>query len=366
MPQNTLITISFFLLGLIALILILQYFKSLSGKQTPQLLEVLEKLRQEINNTSFQNRQELQQKIDKIGEQLLKDKTENIQAMQKNFQQSHSIIKEVTEKLTKLDETNKQVLDFSGKLQSLENILKNPKQRGILGEYFLEALLGNVLQPGQYKLQYQFPDGETVDAAIFYQTKIIPIDAKFSLENYNRIMEEQRKEVREELEKVFRNDIKKRIEETAKYIRPKENTTEFAFMFIPAEGVFYSLLTYTVGTANSAKQNMIEYAFSKHVIIVSPVSFFAYLQTVLMGLRAQQMEENVEDILKRVGELGKHIAVYDEYMMKLGKNLGTTVGSYNQAYRELKKIDKDVVKLSDEKVGGAIEPILLEKPLEEN
>lgn len=326
------------------------------------LLILVNNLRKEIQQNNNQNRQEIQSRIDKIADQIIKDKSENIQTIQKHFQQSASIIKEVTERLTKIDETNKQVLDFSGKLQSLENILKNPKQRGILGEYFLEALLGNVLQPNQYKLQYQFPDGEIVDAAIFYQNKIIPIDAKFSLENYNKMSEELRKDVREEIEKNLRNDIKKRIDETAKYIRPKDNTTEFAFMFIPAEGVYYNLLTYNVGTI---KQNLIEYAFTKHIIIVSPVSFFAYLQTVLMGLRAQQMEENVEDILKKVNELGRHIAVYDDYMLKLGKNLGTTVLSYNTAYKELKKIDKDVLKISSGSEGGNIEPLLVEKPIEE-
>lgn len=326
------------------------------------LVSILNSLRQEIQQNNNNSRQEIQGQLSKINEQLLRDKTENMQTIQRHFQQSAGIIKEVTERLTKIDETNKQVLDFSGKLQSLENILKNPKQRGILGEYFLETLLGNVLQPHQYKMQYKFKSGELVDAAIFFQQKIIPIDAKFSLENFNKMQEEKHRETRENMEREFRNDVKKRIDETAKYIRPEENTTDFAFMFIPAEGVYYNLLTYTVG-AGVVQQDLIEYAFSKRVVIVSPVSFFAYLQTVLMGLRAQQMEENVTDILKRVTELGKHISAYDEFMNKVGRNLGTTVTSYNQAYKELKKIDKDVIRLTGSE--DRIDPLLIEKPLEE-
>lgn len=328
-------------------------------------LFVINSLRQELQQNQQDSRIELHSKIDKLNEQLVQDKTASMQTIQTISQQSNLIIKEVTEKLTNIDSTNKQVLGFSEKLQSLENILKNPKQRGILGEYFLETLLGNVLQPNQYKTQYSFANGEIVDAAIFYREKIIPVDAKFSLETYNKIMEEQNETQREQLEKQFRNDIKNRIDETAKYIRPNENTTEFAFMFIPAEGVYYSLLSYKVGSSTISQKDLIEYAFGKHVIIVSPVSFFAYLETVLQGLRSQKIEENVQDILKRVSELGKHILVYDDYMKKLGKNLSQTVSSYNHAYKEFKKIDKDVVKLTDGETGGSIELELLDRPQEQ-
>jgi len=362
--MNTII-ITFSVVLLSAVVIFVVFKNQQAGNPQKLLLEVVENLRKEISDSSVQNRQEINQRIDKIADQLLRDKNENIQTIQRMSSESQHIIKEVTQKLTTIDATNKQVLDFSSKLQNLEHILKNPKQRGILGEYFLENLLGNVLQPNQYKMQYQFKDGEIVDAAVFYQNKVIPIDAKFSLENYNKLMEEHNREQREVMEKNFRNDVKKRIDETANYIRPKENTTDFALMFIPAEGVYYSLLSYTVGTNTASRIDIIEYAFRKHVIIVSPVSFYAYLETIIMGMRAQQMEESVEEILKRVNELGRHITVYDDYMIKLGKNLGTTVTCYNQAYRELKKIDKDVVKLSDKTVGGALEPMILEKPIDE-
>lgn len=274
---------------------------------------------------------------------------------------SSKIVKEVTEKLTKLDETNKQVVNFADQLQSLENILRNPKQRGILGEYFLETLLGNLLPPSQYKMQYKFKDGEIVDAAIFVKDKVIPIDAKFSLENYNKIQEETNKEKRGRLIKQFKIDLKKRIDETSKYIRPEEKTVDFAFMFIPAEGIFYNLLVHKVGSDVNSK-DLIEYAFSKRVIIVSPNSFFAYLQTVLQALKTLKVQESVQEIIKNIKKLQRHLKTYDENMQKLGKHLGTTVGAYNNSYREFKKIDKDIERISGKK--GEVQPTLIDKPQE--
>ncbi len=267
---------------------------------------------------------------------------------------------DVREKLTKLDATNTQVVNFATQLQSLENILKNPKQRGILGEYFLEALLGNILQPKQYQMQYKFPNGEIVDAVVFIKDQIVPIDAKFSLEKFNLIQEAKDKEVREKLEKEFKIDIKNRIDETAKYIRPEENTTDFAFMFIPAEGVFYSLLMYKVGSAEISSKDLIEYAFSKKVIIVSPTSFFAYLQTVLQALKSLKVEESVKDIIKHVQKLDRHVKTYNDIYEGLGKNLSATVNKYNTGYQEIKKIDKDVANITSGE--STIEPKQIDKP----
>lgn len=333
-----------------------------SDGENKLMLEYIEALRKDIRQTNSESRQETKLLLDRIDDRINKGITHSAETIQKQFVESAKMIKSVTEELTQLKGTNKQVLDFTSQMQSLENILKNPKQRGILGEYFLEALLGNVLAPGQYKMQYKFIDGEIVDAAIFFRDKIIPIDAKFSLEKYNKIAEETHEAKREQLEKEFKLDIKNRIDETSKYIRPKENTTDFAFMFIPAEGVYHNLLIYKVGTLNINTTDLIEYAFKKHVIIVSPTSFFAYLETVLQGLKALQMEESVKEIIKKVGELGKHLTTYEVYMQKLGNNLGTTVNMYNSAYKEFNKIDKDVYKISDGESGGQVDLLLIEKP----
>ena len=291
----------------------------------------------------------LQQQIHQVNQALDSKLSESNKSMRIQFQESAKIIRDVTEKLTKLDDTNKQVVGFAQQLQSLENILTNPKQRGILGEYYLETVLKNVLPPNAYQLQYAFDDGDIVDAAIFIKDKIIPVDSKFSLENYNRIVQEKNEAERNKLEKQFKLDLKTRIDETAKYIKPNKGTMDFAFMFIPAEGIYYDLLINQVGAVKVATRDLIEYAFrDKHVIIVSPTSFHAYLQTVLQGLRALQIEESAVEIRKRVEMLAMHLRSYEEYMQKLGNNLGTTVNMYNNAYKEFGKIDKDVVKITGE------------------
>jgi len=275
--------------------------------------------------------------------------------------ESSRLIKEVTAGLTKLDETNRQVVSFADQLQNLQDILKNPKHRGILGEYYLETLLKNVLAPGQYQMQYAFKNGEIVDAAVFVRDKVIPIDSKFSLENYNKLAEEKNPAEREKLEKAFVGDLKIRIQETAKYVRPTEGTMDFAFMFIPHEAIYYDLLVNKIGAITEETDNLIQRAANKYkVIIVSPTSFLAYLQTVLQGLKALQIEETAKDIIKRVSELGTHLKRYEEYHGKLGISLSTVVNHYNTAGKELKKVDKDILRITDESPG--IEVAVIEKP----
>ena len=274
--------------------------------------------------------------------------------------QSNEIIRDVTERLTRLDETNKQVISFADQLQSLQDILKNPKQRGILGEYYLETVLKNVLPPGSYQMQYPFPDGTIVDAVVFVKDKIIPIDSKFSLENYNKMAEENNPAEKKKLETIFVNDLKNRITETAKYIQPSKNTTDFAFMFIPHEAIYYDLLTNKVG-ALEENENLIQRAAGKYkVIITSPTSFLAYLQTVLQGLKALKIEESAKEIIKKVEDLGKHLKSFDEYHDKLGNALGTVVNHYNASNKELKKIDKDVLRIAG--TSPELSTLSLEKP----
>lgn len=303
----------------------------------------------------------LQNEIKEIKKILDFKLNESNQLFLSHFDKSLNVVREVTEKLTQLEESHKQVKSFAEQLKDLQDILKNPKQRGILGEYFLENILVNVLPPKNFALQYKFSDGLKVDAVIFIKDKIIPIDAKFSLENYNRLIQEKNESERRKIEELLRQDLKNRIDETAKYIKPKENTMDFAFMFIPSEALYYDLLINKVGSINA--RDLIEYALvEKKVIIVSPTSFFAYLQTVLQGLRALQIEESAKEIRKKVEDLARHLINYDSYMKKLGQHLSTTVNSYNSAYKELEKIDKDVYKITGKDL--EIEKLVLDKPEE--
>lgn len=298
-------------------------------------------------------------------QQVMGDKLERSNmAMQtsvnKQLSESAKLIADVTQRLTKLDDTNKRVVDVADELKTLQNVLQNPKQRGVFGEFHLESVLDNVLPPGQYQMQYKFKDGEIADAVIFLdKNQILPIDSKFSLENYNRMIEATGDE-RDKLLAKVKVDLKGRIDETSKYIRPSEGTMDFAFMFIPSESLYYDLLINNVGTGGSSR-DLIEYAFrDKHVIITSPTSFMAYLQTVLQGLRSLQIEEQAKDIQVRVGKLGQHIAKYDEFMKKLGGSLSTTVNHYNNASKEFVKIDKDVVKIAN--TDASVEQLLIDRP----
>lgn len=284
--------------------------------------------------------------------------------IQQQMQAIAGELRGMTREVTSVKEIGRQTQGFAQQLQNLQDILKNPKQRGILGEYYLETVLKNVLPPGMYQMQYPFKNGEIVDAAVFVSDKIVPIDSKFSLDNYNRLVHAPDAE-RPAFEKAFVNDLKLRIQETAKYIRPEENTMDFAFMFIPSEGIYYDLLTNQVGGGED--ENLIQRAAGKYkVIIVSPTSFLAYLQTVMQGLKALKIEEKAVEIQQRVGELGKHVQAYESFYKKLGVSLGTSVSHYNAGYKELGKIDKDVYRISGVKsappAGG--EPELLDKPMD--
>ena len=304
----------------------------------------------------------LQQQLQSLTQTVDKRLGENSRTIQDTVRtqlsESTQIVREVTEGLTRLGETNRQVIGFAEQLKQLQDVLKNPKQRGILGEYYLETVLQNVLPPGSFQMQYGFQNGEIVDAAVFVKDKVIPVDSKFSLENYNRLIEARDATERATLKKLFINDLKLRITETAKYIRPSERTMDFAFMFIPSEGVYYDLLSNTI---TGGEENLIQRAAGKYrVIIVSPTSFLAYLQTVLQGLKALEIEEKAKDIIKNVEKLSTHLSKYEEYYQKLGASLATSINHYNAGYKELGKVDKDVLKIAGESAG--LTPLTLDKP----
>lgn len=307
----------------------------------------------------------LQNQISEIVKTLDAKLGENNKEMQTNvrmqFSESQKLIREITTQLTEVKETNKQVFGITEQLQNLEKVLKNQKQRGNLGEAGLELVLGNILPPTGYKTQYEFKNGDRVDAVIMAKEGIIPVDAKFSLDNYNRIVNEKDEAKREELEKEFKNDLKKRIDETAKYIRPDEGTLPFAFMFIPAEGIYYDLLVNEVGAVKVNTRNLIDYAYKdKKVIIVSPTTFAAYLQSILFGFRAFKIEQSAQEIIKYVENLSKHIKAYEDYLKKLGNHLSTSINAYNAAYKEFGKIDKDVLRISGKTAD--VDPMELEGP----
>ncbi len=282
----------------------------------------------------------------------------NISAKQLQTQSAASIriLQDVTEKLTKLEGTNKNVGDIAAELKTLQNVLQNPKQRGVIGEYYLEQILKNTLPPGSFALQHKLGEGLVVDAVIKYDDKLLPVDSKFSLENYNPMIE-AKDDQKAALEKLFKSDIKARIDETSKYMKPGKNTLDQALMFIPSETIYYDILTEKVGISG---RNLLAYAAEKKVTIVGPTTLSAILQTIAQGLRSIEIHKDTEKIRKNIEQLQKHLINHNGYMQKLGAALGTTVGHYNTTYKELGKIDRDIVKIAD--TDPTVEPVLLDKP----
>ncbi len=303
----------------------------------------------------------LQERIKELNQTMDLKLSDSTKQMQTQFSHSLHVIKDVAEKAAQIQETNKQVKDFSQQLYDLKRVLTSQKQRGNLGEAGLHLVLENILPPTAYQFQYKINEGAVVDAAIFTKDGIIPVDAKFSLENYNRIVSEDDEDRRKLLEREFKNDLKKRIDETAKYIQPSRGTMDFAFMFIPAEAIYYDLLVNEVGAVKVDTGGLIDYAFKeKKVIIVSPTTFAAYLQTVLQGLRALKIEDQAKEIIKNVEKLQRHIISYEDRFKKLGSSLNTTVNAYNLSSSEFKKIDKDITKITESE--SKIEVLEVEGP----
>lgn len=352
---------------LVLVLLFLAYLAFFKRSEIPEIKQDdtgLKLILQQLNEVSRTMDSKMHEMTTTVDSKIHRSNDVVQRSLETQFVESQKLIRDITQELSRVSEGQKQVASFADQLQSLQDILKNPKQRGILGEYYLETLLTNTLPPGSYEMQYKLGKDESgndliPDAVVFVKNTIIPIDSKFSLENYNKLVEERDPVQKDKYEKLFVTDLKNRIAETAKYIQPSLGTLDFAFMFIPHEAIYYDLLTNKVGALREETENLIQRAASKFkVIIVSPTSFLAYLQTVLQGLKAMQIEETAKDIIKRVNELGKHLKSYEEYHGKLGNALGTTINHFNASNKELRKIDKDVMRIT----GSAIEIDTLELP----
>ena len=326
------------------------------------LRQEIQEIRKEVGENSEKSRQEIEKKLTDINKGIYAYQENSKEDMQKQFESSNKVIKEVTSELEKIKGTNEQVLGFANQMKTLEKILSNQKQRGILGEIQLENLLSNVLPPELFSMQYSFNSGEAVDAIVKVGDFIIPIDAKFSLDNYNKMIESEDKMEIENLEKSFREDIKKRIDETSKYIRPNEKTTDYAYMFIPADGLYQDLLNSRVGTLKINSKDLVSYAYTKKVMIVSPMSLFPMLQITVKALHNMKVERSIEDIQKNIEKLSNHMNAYNDAHDSLGKTIRTVVNHFNKSSKEFNKIDKDIIKISSGKNSIGFEEEILDTP----
>ncbi|MEE2954186.1 MAG: DNA recombination protein RmuC [Bacteroidota bacterium] len=355
MVINTTITIILLILTSVVCVgIFLLYNKKGTNNEQDLLIKLNESLRTEIQNirkevskNAEKGRTEIDVKLQDINKEINLFHKSSKEDIQKQFSNSNKIITEVTQELEKIKGTNKQVLSFANQMKTLEKILGNQKQRGIFGEIQLENLLSNVLPPSLFQMQYNFKNGETVDAIVKVGELIIPVDAKFSLDNYNSLIENEDKQAINTLEKKFKDDIKKRIDETSKYIRPEEKTTDYSYMFIPADGLYQDLLNSRVGSLQINSQDLVSYAYTKKVMIVSPMSLFPMLQITVKALHNLKVEKSIQDILTNVQKLSNHLNSYQTYHQKLGNTISTVVNHYNHSSQEFKKINKDILKISN-------------------
>ena len=329
-------------------------------------------IKKQIESNSEERNKEIESKLDNLVESFKLESAKNLADQIKDSKQDQKnmsdTLEKVTKELEKIKGTNEQVLTFANQMKTLEKILGNQKQRGILGEIQLENLLANVLPPELFQMQYSFSNNEAVDAIIKVGEFIIPIDAKFSLDNYNKMIESDETDTERliDLEKKFKNDIKNRIDETSKYIRPNEGTVDYAYMFIPADGLYQDLLNNKVGSLKINQRDLVSYAYQKKVMIVSPMSLFPMLQVTSKALNNMKVEESIQEIQMNIEKLGNHLKAYLTYHEKLGNSLSTVVNHYNVSNKEFKKIDKDITKLTSNRSSIGVESENLERPLIED
>jgi DNA recombination protein RmuC len=318
-----------------------------SSEREAILINQLNHLSTELNQKLGQTNDIINRQLNSSSAQLQNQNTSNNQLLQQINENNSKILRELTEKMMKVEDTNKQVVNFAEQLQSIQNIFKNPKQRGIIGEYFLETILDNVLPQGVYKIQYKYKNDTIVDAIILVRDKIIPIDAKFSTDSYNRIITAVTPDEKSRAEKEFVNDVKRRIDETSKYVSNEENTIDIAFMFVPSDAIYNEIIA--ISESKSIPVNIVTYAYSKKVVLVSPTSFFAYLQTVLLALNTIQMEGRVDEVIQYLNESTNYLREFEDSVNKLGKNLGTTVNAFNNVSVKSTKLSKRLSKVTGNK-----------------
>lgn len=358
------------LVAILVAVVVLFVFRNKNNGGSSELLVQLneslrneiQEIRKEVDKNSQSSRLEIENKLKEINKDINEFQESSKRNMERQFTESNKVIKEVTSELVKIKGTNEQVLNFANQMKTLEKILGNSKQRGILGEIQLENLLANVLPPELFSMQHGFQNGDIVDAVVKVGQFIIPVDAKFALDNYNKMIESSDSQEIQKLEGLFKSDIKARIDETAKYIRPTEKTTDYAYMFIPADGLYQDLLNSRVGSLKINSRDLVNYAYSKKVMIVSPMSLFPMLQITVKALNNLKIEKSIQDILNNVDKLTQHLNAYQTYHEKLGKTLGTAVSHYNATSGAFRKIDKDIVKITSGEQGLAYEANLLERP----
>jgi len=294
----------------------------------------------------------LQERLDKFGQTVAENLQQSTAQMNSRLDNAAKVVGDLREKVGQIHEVGKAAAD-------LVNILRAPKLRGGMGELFLGDLLGQILPPEHFKLQHRFRAGEIVDAVIHVGNKLVPVDSKFPLENFRRVIDAQSDSERVAARKQFLRDVKKHVDTiSTKYILPDEGTYNFALMYVPAENVYYETIIKEEASASGEDRPLFSYALEKRVVPVSPNSFYAYLQTILLGLRGMQVEERAQEILNTLARLrGDFERVQDSFRV-LGKHLTNAQGSYSDGEKALAKFDAKLGQIEQPGIASGDQPKL--------
>ena len=293
-----------------------------------------------------------------ITEQVNRQLLDSSGEISKRLDNAARVIGDVQKNIGSLSEASKQIFEVGKNISTLQEILQPPKLRGGLGEQFLGELLSQILPSQFFTLQYMFANGERVDAVVRLGEKLVPIDSKFPLDNFKRILDCKTEDERKVYQKTFSRDVKKHIDDIAsKYILPQEGTYDFALLYIPAENVYYE--TITKDDSLGEEKGILNYALKKKVIPVSPNSFYAYLQVIVLGLKGFQIERHAVEIQALLAGLGKDLRAFQEDFQLVGKHLNNALSKFDDAR---KKLDKFNFKL--EQIEGQPSLPFLDKKIE--
>jgi DNA recombination protein RmuC len=299
-----------------------------SGQVSAQLGQVQTAVTTELREVTAEVNRRLQD-----GMVLMQDAQKTVG---QRLDEASRAVTEVHGQLGALGEATRRMEQVGRDISGLEQILRAPKIRGGLGEMLLERLLAEILPTDSYRLQHGFRSGDKVDAAVVVAGRLVPVDSKFPLENFRRMLEEPEEEPRRQLRKAFLKDVRSRVDEIArKYILPDEGTFDFALMYVPAENVYYEVILRDEGGEDS----LLGYALSRRVVPVSPNSFYAYLQVILLGLRGLRIEQNAREILAILGRLQTDAARLREHFDTLGRHITNAKNKYDETTTALARLE---------------------------
>lgn len=348
---NIIILAVLVLLLISVIILIVKLYAKKTDNLTPQLLDLKNQLNDlktkqlETQNQALLEQQKLFKDTQQLLNKQLQDMMTNVNNSQNNITSnlrvSTSVIQDIQKKLGSLEATTQNIQEIGKDISSLQEILQAPKLRGNLGEYLLEVLLKDILPRDNYAIQYSFKDNTKVDAIIKLGEGIVPVDSKFPLESFQRLVSAEDEITKKKFKKEFITSVKNRIDEIAnKYIKPEEGTFEFGMMYIPAENVFYEII---ISDSLSDKQyELLNYAISRHVIPVSPNTFYAYLMAIVYGLKGFKIEQEAKVIINQLSAIQTSFANFYQDFMTLGKHLSNANSKYIELTKKAEKLNDKV------------------------